>query len=530
MGTILWVSLWVTIVLGLSTYLFEPSEQNAPPDNADRLAQGKLLYAQHCAACHGDTGVGNGLAARFLNPKPRDFSEAKFRLATTVNSMPTDDDLMRVIVRGMPGSAMFPFGHLSEDDRKSLVAYVRELTQSSFVAAAKREADKAGDKVDETELLNDAKEVLKPGNAIELPANWPMANDESIARGKASYLKTCASCHGTTGKGDGVQDQRNNDGTLTAPRDFTRGIFKGGREREQLFARIALGMPGTPMPATTDTPATELGDLVNFIQSLSSPEGQALVEHRRSTLSARRVAGPLPKEIPAATWSGVAASRITVSPLWWRNYAEPNLAVRALHDGTTLAVQLTWRDESNDERIRRVEDFEDMAGIQLFQGAQEPFVGMGVLDSSIDLWLWRASWQKPRDDSDSKLDDYPFDTPFYRERLKALGKPVPDFQTARAAGNPHARGDESSASALAAKGLGTTTFRPKMSQRVTAQSNWSNGIWTVELRRPLAVPAGEGVALAPGSRCSVGFAIWDGAARDRNGQKLVSIWHDLRIE
>jgi hypothetical protein len=29
---------------------------------------------------------------------------------------------------------------------------------------------------------------------------------------------------------------------------------------------------------------------------------------------------------------------------------------------------------------------------------------------------------------------------------------------------------------------------------------------------------------------SVAFALWDGAARDRNGQKLVSIWHDLTLE
>ena len=29
---------------------------------------------------------------------------------------------------------------------------------------------------------------------------------------------------------------------------------------------------------------------------------------------------------------------------------------------------------------------------------------------------------------------------------------------------------------------------------------------------------------------SIGFALWDGAARDRGGQKLVSIWHDLDLE
>ena len=49
-----------------------------------------------------------GIAARFLYPKPRDFTSAEFRLVTTTNLVPTEDDLFQVITRGMPGSAMFP--------------------------------------------------------------------------------------------------------------------------------------------------------------------------------------------------------------------------------------------------------------------------------------------------------------------------------------------------------------------------------------------------------------------------------------
>jgi hypothetical protein len=29
---------------------------------------------------------------------------------------------------------------------------------------------------------------------------------------------------------------------------------------------------------------------------------------------------------------------------------------------------------------------------------------------------------------------------------------------------------------------------------------------------------------------SIAFALWDGAVHDRNGQKQVSIWHDLKVE
>ena len=38
------------------------------------LVMGKRLYANYCAACHGDKGDGNGPAAKYLYPKPRKLS------------------------------------------------------------------------------------------------------------------------------------------------------------------------------------------------------------------------------------------------------------------------------------------------------------------------------------------------------------------------------------------------------------------------------------------------------------------------
>src|SRR5262245_9870295 len=54
--------------------------------------RGAALYAQHCAACHGERGDGKGLAARFLFPKPRDFRSGRFRLVSTSNGIPTEAD------------------------------------------------------------------------------------------------------------------------------------------------------------------------------------------------------------------------------------------------------------------------------------------------------------------------------------------------------------------------------------------------------------------------------------------------------
>jgi mono/diheme cytochrome c family protein len=513
------------------TFRGGPPPPSPGPEEESAAARGARLYAQHCAACHGEKGNGDGPAARFLNPRPRNFGEGKFRLVTTADGGPADADLRHVIESGMPGSAMFPFAHLGEADVLALVAQVRHLTRASLEEQLRLSAAQGGEELDPEVLAKRADRWTVPGDAVEVPAELPEATAESVARGAALYQgRGCASCHGATGKGDGAEKQLNDDGTPTRPRDFTRGIFKSGRDPRRVYARVLRGMPGSPMPASPGLQAAELGDVVNFILSLSDASSQDLVAHRRRELRAKRLPGPLPDEVPEETWAAAAAVPVVVTPLWWREYPEPALRVAAVHDGQTLAVRLTWQDATRNDRAVHTEEFEDMAAAQLFKGGAEPFLGMGSADHGIDLWLWRAGWHREGARGESLLDDYPFDMPHYRELTKGHPGEPPDFLTARAAGNPHARADGASAASLAAKGLGSTSFRPKASQLVTARSAHDGGRWTVVLRRPLAAGPEGGVPLEPGARCSVAFALWDGAARDRNGQKLVSVWQDLTLE
>jgi mono/diheme cytochrome c family protein len=495
---------------------------------------GKQLYAVHCAQCHGDTGDGEGPAAKFLYPRPRNFHDAQFRLTTTVNLMPTDDDLFAVVTRGMPGSAMFPFGNLSEAERRALVAHVRELTRTGLYQKGKRASEAAGEKVNPAELQQQVDELLKPGEKVALPSEWPAADDASVMRGNELYQKTCAPCHGATGKGDGAQDQRDSTGMPTLPRDFSRGIFKGGRDREQLYVRIMLGMPGTPMPSSNLQPA-EVGDVINFIHSLSAADAPARVQHKRTTVVVRRVGGPLPADIPDSVWTTAPVAPLIVSPLWWRNYADPELTVRAVHDGRTIAVRLTWRDATRDDSPVRPEDFEDMAAVQFVKGPTEPFLGMGAADAPVELWFWQASWTaRGRADVETAhpnmvVDMYPFEKP--GGATHTIDRQPPEFITGKAAGNLRSDPNRGfTGSGLGAKGFGSVTMRPRASQLVAAGGAWADGRWTVTLRRPLAVPAEAGLTVTAGERVSAAIALWDGAARDRNGQKLVSIWHDLRLE
>src|SRR5262249_48594260 len=186
-------------------------------------------------------------------------------------------------------------------------------------------------------------------------------------------------CHGETGKGDGTQEHRDDLGLPIRPRDLTRGLFKGGHEPRDLYARLVLGMPGTPMPAYTTYTPTQLGDLINYSLSLSDLATRARAEHQRTTVVAQRV-----PELPAdadsgGVWNGPPAVSLVVSPLWWRDHSDPNFSVAAVHDGKSLAVRLTWWDASRNDNVHRPEDFEDMAAVQLFKGSPEPFLGMGSL-------------------------------------------------------------------------------------------------------------------------------------------------------
>src|SRR5271157_4380227 len=55
---------------------------------AATVLDGPQLFGRYCAACHGENGDGNGPAARFLYPKPRNFREGQFRLVMTTNRLP----------------------------------------------------------------------------------------------------------------------------------------------------------------------------------------------------------------------------------------------------------------------------------------------------------------------------------------------------------------------------------------------------------------------------------------------------------
>jgi cytochrome c oxidase cbb3-type subunit III len=106
-----------TCVLVLGTGLFA---------HAADAEQGKKLYGQYCASCHGQSGKGDGAAAAALNPKPRDHTNKEYM------SKMSDDELFNVIKNGGASVGksplMPPWGaSLKEDQIRDVMAYVRTL-------------------------------------------------------------------------------------------------------------------------------------------------------------------------------------------------------------------------------------------------------------------------------------------------------------------------------------------------------------------------------------------------------------------
>ena len=62
---------------------------------------GKVTFETNCSSCHGLTGKGDGPISGALNPKPRDFSTAEFKLDANGSGTPGEDaDLVLVIKKG----------------------------------------------------------------------------------------------------------------------------------------------------------------------------------------------------------------------------------------------------------------------------------------------------------------------------------------------------------------------------------------------------------------------------------------------
>jgi mono/diheme cytochrome c family protein len=492
------------------------------PSSPELLALGKTTFEKECIACHGAAGNGEGDAAYLLYPRPRDFTSGQFRLISTWDSVPTDEDLFRTISRGMPGSAMPSWAHLPEETRWGLVYYVKAFSKRPFTIRPNHEADNWGN---------------GGAGVIAVPPEPPY-DDAAQARAHELFAKGCAPCHGATARGDGAQKQVDSKGYPTRPRDLTLGVFKGSPDADQVYRHLVAGLPGSPMPQSGYLRGNDAWHLVHFVRSLSSDEQRAKVEMKKFRIVATRVA-ELPTHPDSGIWRNAPAVNLHLMPLWWRTDRPEEVTVRAVHDGKSLALLLKWEDTSHDETAIRPQDFRDGAAVEFALAPNPPFFAMGQPGQAVNIWMWKSERQADLQPAFQDLekvypnigiDSYP------NAEKSAVEQPMrnaltldsdPRFVTAWGAGNIVADPTRRSAAEnLTAQGFGTLKAHPMAAQSVAATGEYSTGSYLVQLSRSLSGPNGE-VQLAPGGRVPVAFAVWNGSAGDRDGKKSVTIWQEL---
>lgn len=98
------------------------------PNKYPNLANGRELYQQACAQCHGSKGLGNGPGAERLNPAPANFQETDhifpFHIYNTVQL-------------GIEGTSMVAQSYLSEKETWDIAFYVMTLTYADSLVDQK---------------------------------------------------------------------------------------------------------------------------------------------------------------------------------------------------------------------------------------------------------------------------------------------------------------------------------------------------------------------------------------------------------
>jgi mono/diheme cytochrome c family protein len=272
----------------------QPADATEPLliDQFDRqqLARGRDVYLRQCAGCHGVSGDGQGPAAAYLNPPPRDYRLGKFKFTSTPRgTKPRREDLARIIRRGAKGTSMPTFRFMSEEDLEAVIDYVILLSSRGEVEYRLMRAS-------EQELgeEDDIPPDMISEHAQAVAATWAAADEfivrpltpqtkatpENVAAGAKAFVElNCYKCHGRDGRGNPAQDVGKDDwGRVAFAADLTTGTLHGGRRPVDIYRRIYAGINATPMPAFAQPDSTKneteaqrsetIWNMVHFVTSV----------------------------------------------------------------------------------------------------------------------------------------------------------------------------------------------------------------------------------------------------------------------
>jgi len=460
-----------------TSHLFRTYKHEVPQklsETSESIAEGKKVYEKRCWYCHGIEGKGDGPASKTMFPKPRNFTRNEYKVrSTAAGSVPTDEDLFRIITSGIEGTAMPFWSTISETERWQVIYYIK-----TFSEQFKKDT---------------APKVVPVGSDVSTP--------DSVKRGQELFKEMkCYECHGEDGRGNGpltvaLQTEWN---MPYRARDLSKAWnFKGGNATEDIYRTISTGFNETPMGSYLEKLSDEdRWHVAHYVKNLSKDMASDVVVKVKLSESEQLPIEPLdenwskamPVEVPLA-------GQIIASPRHWAPSIDA-VMIRALYNKDEIAFLVEWDDSTN----KQEEIFRDAVSLQfptkIPESLKKPYFAMGDSSGAVNLWSWKAHWS---------------------EGFGLI-----------------AEAPETEAGAVIemnAKGFKNIVTQPPESQNVTGKGIYQNGRWKVVMKRTLKTEDAKGdIQFEIGKLIPIAFAVWDGSNSDVSGQKSVSSWYYVSLE
>lgn len=221
-------------------------QSQSMPDSAS-YENGKKIFLQRCAHCHGLAGDGQGWDGLYLNPQPANFHD----MAGMQMSQQGQAEHLAKVTFGIQDTAMPTWGEVMPlNDRWDVIKYL----MATYMMGKPVTGSVYGDgTVAATFVTLSQDNWLAEGHVI------------SSTHGADLYQKYCATCHGQDGQGNGPGTEGNPSGS-PAPLPADMG-------EPYIMWRMWEGVPDTIMPPFNWLLSeTEMWDILAHVQQLTASQ------------------------------------------------------------------------------------------------------------------------------------------------------------------------------------------------------------------------------------------------------------------
>ena len=262
------------LILAFPLYkLGEPARREATRSamHEENVTLGRELFAQHCAACHGDEARGG---RGFPTLAAREFLESV-----------SDRQLHWLVSGGVPGSAMVAYdldlgGPFTAQEITRVVTYLRTLEEGAPSVPGWYKGEPAPARVvaaaaDSAPAVGAPDDTARSAAAVDDSAAYASASADSLAADASlaaaamrdverTYQSYCLACHGSRGEGTPI---------APAIRPLRAEL---ATRPDSVYALIARGVAGTAMTSFSrerggPLEATTIRALVTYLRTADDP-------------------------------------------------------------------------------------------------------------------------------------------------------------------------------------------------------------------------------------------------------------------